>query len=88
MVFVRNPERERQRLTRAEGFRGGTSPTNAYGEGSFVPVSTRYDGHFTMRIGARPIEYFVRVAMLSGIEVMRMSLRRAITAMGVWCGHD
>ena len=47
-------------------------PTNTHREGSLVPVSTSYERHLARHVGARPIENFVRVAMFSGAEFVRV----------------
>lgn len=43
-------------------------PTNAYCEGSLVPVSAGYDWHFSVGVRARTFEYLMTMAMLGGVE--------------------
>lgn len=43
-------------------------PTNPYGEGALVPVSACYYGHLALCVGARALEYLVRVAVFGRIE--------------------
>lgn len=52
----------------------GALPTNAYGEGPFGPVSAGDDGHLPAGVGARSVEYLVRMPMLGCIELVRMGM--------------
>lgn len=43
-------------------------PTDSYGEGALAPVSAGYYGHLALCVGARAVEYLVRVAVFGRIE--------------------
>lgn len=43
-------------------------PTNPYGEGTLAPVSACYYGHLALCVGARAVEYLVRVAVFGRVE--------------------
>ena len=62
---------ERARECAGETQRSGVRerlPADSHREGSFVPVSACYDGHFSLSVGARPVQDLVRVAMFGGVE--------------------
>ena len=58
-------------------------PTDSHREGSFVPVATGYQWHFSLGVGAGPVEYLVRVAMFGGVEFVGVGMGGcAIVAVG------
>ena len=61
-------------------------PTDSYGEGSLVPVSACYYGHFSIGVGAWSVEDLVGVAMFCCVEFVGVRVRcQAI--MAVWFCH-
>lgn len=58
-------------------------PTDAHGEGSFVPVSVRDDGHLAAGVGAGPVKDLVAVAVFGGVEFVGVGVGvEAIVGVG------
>ena len=49
-------------------------PTNAHRERSLGPISAFDDRHLPVHVGARPIEYLMRVAVFCGVELVGVSM--------------
>ena len=69
--------------------RGGSLPTDSYREGSLVPIAPGYYGHLALGVGARAVEYLVRVAVFCGVELVRVAVGmggEAVVAVGHFYG--
>ena len=66
----------------------GSLPTDSYCECALVPVSSCDDGHLATSIGPWAIQDFMGMAMLGGVEFMRMSVRnQAVMAVRLRGSH-
>lgn len=67
-------------------------PTDSHGEGSLAPVPPCDYGHLALCVGARAVEYLVRVAVFGGVEFvgvgvgMGMGRETIVTVGHFFCG--